>query len=307
MNLHTLSPSQNTPAGPRSNVVPLYPETAGNAELFARYVEPFIPLVRRCVAAKTLPGDDVDDNLQEVLVHLFVNIHRYNPAQSLPAPWLCRVAANKMDHLNRPSVVAPVVIPFTDLAADAAPSAGVPQAAAARQIAAEGPDDDADADAEAEDLEPAAAFAEPASAFAEPATESCVPASAFAEPASGLSAAVHSEATVPEACASGSMLGASGSIPAVPASVPARPLDKALGWALFPSPDLYPRTFDALRRLTPQDRSIIILHAEGWPAREIADELCLTTANVSQRIFRIKARLRVELARLCPSSLPHEP
>lgn len=259
MNLHTLSPSQNTPAGPRSNVVPLYPETAGNAELFARYVEPFIPLVRRCVAAKTLPGDDVDDNLQEVLVHLFVNIHRYNPAQSLPAPWLCRVAANKMDHLNRPSVVAPVVIPFTDLTAEAAPSAGVPQAAAARQTAAEGPDADADADAEAEDLEPAAAFAEPASAFVEP------------------------------------------------ASVPARPLDKALGWALFPSPDLYPRTFDALRRLTPQDRSIIILHAEGWPAREIADELCLTTANVSQRIFRIKARLRVELARLCPSSLPHEP
>lgn len=158
----------------------------GPESLFSRYVEPLIPAIRRRVDFLTPGGgDDVDDNMQEVLVHLYLNIHRYDPAKALPATWINTVVTRKMEHINRPTTSAPAVIPIDTLLSTDVPSP--------------------------------------------------------------------------------------------------------------PVHDYSPAVAAVLRRLTPQDRAIIIHYADGWPAREIADELHLSPAHVSQRIFRLKARLRTEL------------
>lgn len=219
MNPQHISPSQNIPDGVASNVVPLHPLPSDNAARFARYVEPLIPLIRKRVAYLTLAGDDVDDNLQEVLIHLYLCVHRYNPDEAFPITWINRVVTNKMLHLNRRPAEPPVVIPITD----PAPTSATEDHPAAEENAAP------DAEAEAPD-----------------------------------------DDAVPDPC------------------------------RLFPrdAAELkahYPLAHGALRRLEPRDRRIIILHAEGWPVREIAEHLHLTPAAVSQRIFRLKTRLRESL------------
>ncbi len=56
---------------------------------------------------------------------------------------------------------------------------------------------------------------------------------------------------------------------------------------------------DALRRLPPRDAEILVLkHAEGFTARELADRLGVAVATVETRLHRARQRLRVELAAL---------
>jgi RNA polymerase sigma-70 factor, ECF subfamily len=56
---------------------------------------------------------------------------------------------------------------------------------------------------------------------------------------------------------------------------------------------------DALRRLPPRDAEILVLkHAEGFTARELADRLGVAVATVETRLHRARHRLRVELAEL---------
>lgn len=69
-------------------------------EMFDRLVTPQIPAIRRLVAQHTFPGEDVDDNLQEVLLHLFLVIGRYDPEQPF-SPWLDTVVRTRMLSLHR--------------------------------------------------------------------------------------------------------------------------------------------------------------------------------------------------------------
>ncbi len=56
---------------------------------------------------------------------------------------------------------------------------------------------------------------------------------------------------------------------------------------------------DALRRLPPRDAEILVLkHAEGFTARELADRLGVAVATVETRLHRARHRLRIELAEL---------
>jgi RNA polymerase sigma-70 factor (ECF subfamily) len=54
---------------------------------------------------------------------------------------------------------------------------------------------------------------------------------------------------------------------------------------------------DALRRLPPRDAELLILkHAEGFSARELADRLGVAVATIEARLHRARHRLRAELA-----------
>jgi RNA polymerase sigma-70 factor, ECF subfamily len=56
---------------------------------------------------------------------------------------------------------------------------------------------------------------------------------------------------------------------------------------------------DALRRLPPRDAELLILkHAEGFCARELAERLGVAVATVEARLHRARRRLRAELAEL---------
>jgi len=55
----------------------------------------------------------------------------------------------------------------------------------------------------------------------------------------------------------------------------------------------------ALRRLPPRDAELLILkHAEGYAARELAERLGVAVATVETRLHRARRRLRAELADL---------
>ncbi len=55
----------------------------------------------------------------------------------------------------------------------------------------------------------------------------------------------------------------------------------------------------ALTRLPPRDAQILILkHAEGSSARDIADRLGVTISTIEARLHRARQKLRVELAQL---------
>jgi len=55
----------------------------------------------------------------------------------------------------------------------------------------------------------------------------------------------------------------------------------------------------ALRRLPPRDAELLILkHAEGYGARELAERLGVAVATVETRLHRARHRLRAELADL---------
>jgi RNA polymerase sigma factor (sigma-70 family) len=56
---------------------------------------------------------------------------------------------------------------------------------------------------------------------------------------------------------------------------------------------------DALRRLPPRDAELLILkHAEGFTARELAERLGVAVATIEVRLHRARRRLRAELAGL---------
>jgi RNA polymerase sigma-70 factor (ECF subfamily) len=54
---------------------------------------------------------------------------------------------------------------------------------------------------------------------------------------------------------------------------------------------------DALHRLSPRDAELLILkHAEGFSARELADRLGVAVGTIEARLHRARHRLRAELA-----------
>ena len=56
---------------------------------------------------------------------------------------------------------------------------------------------------------------------------------------------------------------------------------------------------EALKRLPPRDADLLILkHADGLNAREIAERLGVATATIETRLHRARGRLRAELAGL---------
>jgi len=56
---------------------------------------------------------------------------------------------------------------------------------------------------------------------------------------------------------------------------------------------------DALARLAPRDAELLILkHAEGFGAREIAERLGVAVATIETRLHRARSRLRAELSGL---------
>ncbi len=56
---------------------------------------------------------------------------------------------------------------------------------------------------------------------------------------------------------------------------------------------------DALRRLPPRDAEILVLkHAEGFTARELAERLGVAVATVETRLHRARHRLRIEAGRV---------
>ena len=56
---------------------------------------------------------------------------------------------------------------------------------------------------------------------------------------------------------------------------------------------------DALRRLPPRDADLLILkHADGYGARELAERFGVTVATIETRLHRARHRLRAELAQL---------
>jgi RNA polymerase sigma factor (sigma-70 family) len=62
-----------------------------------------------------------------------------------------------------------------------------------------------------------------------------------------------------------------------------------------PIPDAVAHRLDAreiLERLSAADAGLLTLHAEGWTALEIADELNLTAGNVRVRLSRLCKRIR---------------
>ena len=191
------------------------------------------------VAALSKRAADVDDNLQEVLIHLYLNRHRYNPSVGSPEAWISRVVRNAMYNINRRPRWVDDTIPY-----DESPISNAPD-----------PHDDDPY----EGTPYAAAYNVPA----------------YNVPASD----VLSEPSLSEATEAPSPWGRAGG--------------EASG-----GETVYPRTYQALSALTPKDRSIIILHADGWPVREIADELHLLPATVSRRLYKIKARLRKDLQHL---------
>ena len=75
-------------------------DAAVRNRLFALYVEPRLAAIRRSVEIMTFAGEDADDNLQEVLLHLLGVIHQYDPAQAAPSTWLSRVVTNFMNDLH---------------------------------------------------------------------------------------------------------------------------------------------------------------------------------------------------------------
>ena len=55
----------------------------------------------------------------------------------------------------------------------------------------------------------------------------------------------------------------------------------------------------ALHRLSPRDADLLVLkYAEGWSARELAEQLGMKTATIEARLHRARGRLRSELAAL---------
>lgn len=174
--------------------------------LFAQYVTPRLTAIRRQVEIMSGSGEDPDDNLQEVLIHLLEHIHLYDPERAAITTWLSRVVAHKMTHIH---AYHNVRNPFW---ADSPVFA------------------DETADFRDGDDTPAA--------------------------------------TPPALIVS----------PEYP--------------SLIPLADDYPTCYPALMSLSALQRRILLLTAEGWSVREIADELRLTPAVVSGFLYRARTTFR---------------
>lgn len=69
--------------------------------LFMQYVAPHLDSVRRFVNYLTIPGEDADDNFQEVLITLLYAIEHYDPARAGLSCWLDRVVRNAVITIHR--------------------------------------------------------------------------------------------------------------------------------------------------------------------------------------------------------------
>lgn len=96
---------------PITTTQPVAISEAERHRLFTLYVEPRIDAIRRLVAMTTLSGEDPDDAFQDVLLHLFTKIERYNPAAGAFEPWYRQVVRN----FQRSRAVQPFSIPFQSL------------------------------------------------------------------------------------------------------------------------------------------------------------------------------------------------
>lgn len=70
--------------------------------LYDKVVTPHYDTIAQAVRRQTFPGEDADDNLQEVLIHLLQNactIAALPPAQQLP--WMLRAIHNKLTSIHR--------------------------------------------------------------------------------------------------------------------------------------------------------------------------------------------------------------
>lgn len=102
------------------------PSAAERQRLFDQYIAPNLAKIRRYVTYMTFPGEDADDNLQEVLVSLFRYIHLYNPSRASLAAWTCTVTRSVLYHLRLPRIkgrVLPTVSLDALLESDAAAAA----------------------------------------------------------------------------------------------------------------------------------------------------------------------------------------
>lgn len=78
------------------------PSTEERNALFHLIVEPHMGLVRRLVRHHTFAGEDADDNLQDVLLHLLHAVGYYDPDYGVSVPtWISRVVVHKMTDLHR--------------------------------------------------------------------------------------------------------------------------------------------------------------------------------------------------------------
>lgn len=75
-------------------------DAAVRNRLFQQYVEPRLAAIRRSVEIMTFAGEDADDNLQEVLLHLLDVIPQYDPTQTASSTWIGRVVTNFMNDLH---------------------------------------------------------------------------------------------------------------------------------------------------------------------------------------------------------------
>lgn len=90
--------------------IPIFAQPADSIEernrLFDQLVTPRIDTLRNIVAAQTFPGEDPDDNLQDVLTHLLMAITSYDPAMAPFSVWLNTVVANRMLLIHRRDTTA---------------------------------------------------------------------------------------------------------------------------------------------------------------------------------------------------------
>lgn len=77
------------------------PSAEERTRLFQAHIVPVMPFIRMLVNSSLFPGDDFDDCLQEVLVHLFSIIHRASPSRFDFLGWVATVVRHKMATLHR--------------------------------------------------------------------------------------------------------------------------------------------------------------------------------------------------------------
>lgn len=78
------------------------PSAEERQRMFNQLITPNINKIRRYVAHMTFPGEDADDNLQEVLIALFRNVHLYDPSRATLAAWSCVVTRSVLSRLRLP-------------------------------------------------------------------------------------------------------------------------------------------------------------------------------------------------------------
>lgn len=290
--------------------------------LFAIYVEPHIGFVRNLVRCKTLPAENLDDNCQDVLLHLLLNIHFFRPECGTFYQWARTVVANKMLMIHRRTEYrhrkrygplrgrpyTPLHGPlqrtlYTSLRQDDSPEdydaevydSQIIDVAPTRKDAefflasdcpfggASGlPFDDLSSCSSGLPFDDVAA-SDPPPFAAEALGEETSAAKAFAE-----------EGLTEDVVFAEEAFGAPAINAELAALVPAlRGGD--INAPLFVEPDDYPRTYSALMALTAGQRRALLLTAEGWSPADIARDFNLTVSAVYSLLLRARNNMKLGL------------